>query len=184
MSFVILPMGLTQKTANKFFDDAVAYLRDSAMARSIIDELEDLPKVITVKVGPDMVDKYRHPKPDDAVTGGIIEWDPNCSLSVVDRHTSRPKVPWVADAKGGGFCGMFQSSVNANGIISPAVCLVHEMGHAYQFFGDPEGYRAAVRSVAKTHEDNVVSGIENTVVLELRAAGKVEGIRWDYFHTA
>jgi hypothetical protein len=186
MTFVVLPKAdnTSLEEAQRYYNEAITYLRQSDMASSIIDELTALPQHITVKVGVGYSDKYIHPKPDDNITGGIIEWDPTCPLNVKDKARYRPQVSWVQDTtERHGFLWLQQRRLDVVGTISPMVALLHEMGHAYQFFGDKDGYRQATRSMAKPHEDNVVAAIENTVVLELRARGETEGIRWGYLDT-
>ena len=186
MSFAVLPYQISRTEAQAAFDDALNYLGDSPMADSIIGELRNLRAIISIYVGPGLEDKYIHPKDDsDAANGGTVEWDPDFSLSVVDKAKYRPQVRWVKNKTvRHGFLGHKETAVNASGTISAAVCLMHELGHAHQFFSDRTGYRQTVKDIAKPQEDHVVAGIENTVVLELRKRGHKEGVRWGYLDTA
>jgi len=173
-----------ETVVNAAFD----YLRRSAMARMIIDGLGAQDKVITIQVGNNVEPKYRHPKIGET-HGGIVEWNPGMALAVVDKATSksglqktRPNVPWVdQNEERYGFLYLFKRRLDRVGQLSPAVALLHELGHAHQFFEDPTAYRAARN---ETLEDTNVAAIENTVCLELNEAGGTEGLRWDYNATA
>ena len=73
MGFALSGQGMSAGEARTHFRDAVAYLRGSDMARSILEELSDLPERIMIKIGSDIEPKYRHPKADDGIDGGIVE---------------------------------------------------------------------------------------------------------------
>ncbi|MCK0148533.1 type III secretion system effector protein [Marivita sp. S6314] len=171
--------------ARSKYDAAIAYLRRSDMARSILDELQTVPEQIVIKIGPDIEPKYRHPKVDDGADGGIVEWNPDMSLDVFDSPRERPSASWVRNKRER--YGLFwrkSRQIREYGTLSPAIALIHELGHAYQFFGDRAGYRSAMTKAGSPQEDNVVGGIETVVITELRQLGHDEGIRWYYGHTA
>ncbi|PRY75101.1 type III secretion system effector protein [Marivita geojedonensis] len=185
MAFAVSGQGMSAGEARTHFRDAVAYLRGSDMARSILEELSDLPERVMIKIGSDIEPKYRHPKADDGIDGGIVEWNPDMSLDVFDSPRERPNAAWVRNKKER--YGLFwrkSRQIREYGTLSPAIALIHELGHAYQFFGDRDGYRQAMKTVGSPQEDNVVGGIETVVITELRQLGHNEGIRWYYGHTA
>ncbi len=132
---------------------------------------------------------YLFPKEGDpARHGGTIMWHPEMSLPVIDKAEHRPELPWVDQNLGPRrFFKLFKGKRRDKlAAISPGVALIHEMGHAMQYFTckqqlvrgqDASTYRSLASS--EKESDNVAA-IENTVVMELNAAGHDEGIRWEY----
>jgi hypothetical protein len=183
VTFSLNAVGMSAQEARTTFYAACDYLRQSDMAASVLDELGRLPERIVIFVGNDLEPKYRHPTVDDGQDGGIVEWNPTLALGVFDSARMRPKAPWVRNrVRRSGPFGLGRTPVNEEGVMSPAVGLIHELGHAYQFFGDRAAYRASLNP-AYAIEDNVVGAIENVVVMELREKGHNEGLRWHYGHT-
>ncbi len=176
--------------ARKHLSEAITYLKKSKLAKEILDDIESHKQIVTVKIGPGIEDHYEHPPQTHPVWAGTVFWDPEFSLGVVDRvvhphGTARPNVPWVPNRGVWKCCGKKMGTpVNEDGVMSPKVCLMHELGHAYQYLSNPDEYREFF-SEGKTldMEDINTAAIENTVVLELRQAGCNEGIRWDYYAT-
>ena len=188
--------GISGKDALDAFSKACKFLEKSNLAKEIISDLRDHNKIITIKVGPGLVDKYRHPtQPTDSAFVGTVEWDPGYALNVVDKVKSRPKQPWVPNKKESkpfwACCGT-RAPINHYGTIPPEVCLMHELGHVLQYLSNPDEFRGLFRKpdgmenvMGKMEvEDINTAAVEQPVILELRAAGVNMGIRWDYYHTA
>lgn len=190
MSFTIVDRGGLRHQAVTLFNTACKYLRNSNMATFILDSLEKAPQVITVEIGKGLEDRYYHPQKISPQNGGKIWWDPTESLAVVDQAPSpsikyrktRPDVPWTKERT---FLGRIKEKIRGpkdrHGIITPALCLLHEMGHAYQYLSDSQGYlsKKGIEGIELEHIN--VAAIENTVALELTGKGMLEGIRWDYY---
>lgn len=184
MAFAVLGQDMESSSARAKFAEARLYLRQSDMARSILEELAAIPEIIMIKIGSDIEPKYRHPKVDDGADGGIVEWNPDMSLDVFDSPRERPSASWVRNkTERYGLLWRISRQIREYGTLSPAIALIHELGHAYQFFGDRDGYRQAMKKAGSPQEDNVVGGIETVVIIELRQLGHKEGIRWYYGHT-
>jgi hypothetical protein len=170
----------------QLFGETLDYLKQSDLAAFIIDQLAETPATITVVIG-GHVEKNTYMPGEDL--GGTIRWNPfrqvrtkneiahRRSAGSYDRklRAEPDHLAYAWDAQG--------DSLNLAGELSPAMLLMHEMGHAYQRLSDHAGFRAAIRSgkqgVARIENVNV-NAIENTVALELRAQGCPEGVRWRY----
>ena len=185
-------MAFVYATGNSYGGDpravvakAFRYLRQSDLAGGIIDGLQAQAEDITIRVGTGLQNKYLHPKEGEA-GGGTVEWDPEYALGVIDKAKARPQVPWVTNhTERHGFLWLQTRGVDKVGQVSPAIALIHELGHAHQFFSNRDEYRAEMKKgILKCLEDTNCAAIENTVCLELNARGAKEGIRWDYYHIA
>jgi hypothetical protein len=191
MAFAYMPVNGFDRSPEVEVRRAFNYLGRSALANDIIGDLSGMTAVITIQVGVGVEPKYRHPKVGET-HGGIVEWDPEMSLGVIDKasthrgvQTVRPKVSWVEQHEERyGLFNLKKRRTDKPGTLSPAVALMHELGHAYQFQQDPTAYRAEMKKFVNCLEDTNVAAIENTVCLELNEAGASEGLRWDYNHTA
>ena len=165
MAFVICARGYNYSTAEKKFHGALEYLRISDMAKFVVDSLEDAEEKITIVIAEDSENMYAHPKGKPGSSGGIIVWNPESGLRIVNTKAYF----W-----------------NKKQTISPFLALFHEMGHAYQYLSETEGYlKFKKEQKEKKHERNIledtnVAALENTVALELRSSKKWEGIRWKY----
>lgn len=166
--------------------EAFDYLRASDLARGIIDGIANAPEIVTIKVGSGLADIYLYPKEGSGRTsGGLVEWDPDLTLDVIDKAKARPQVPWVKDhTKRHGFLWLKKKRIDKPGTISAAMALMHELGHAHQYLTDKEGYEAEIQKnkLLRCLEDTNCAAVENTICLELNARGGNEGIRWDYYH--
>ncbi len=191
MAFAYMPINGFDRSPEIEVARAFAYLGKSAFANEIITELTNITAVITIQVGLGVEPGYLHPSAGED-HGGIVRWDPGFVLNVTDKASSasgtqivRPKVPWVEQHKERhGFLNLKSRRLDKPGTLSPAMGLMHELGHAHQFQQNPEGFREVKRNARSfLLEDNNVAGIENTVCLELNKAGASEGLRWDYYHS-
>ena len=164
----IAPVDLN--TARWCFNVATSYLRQSDMAGFIINQLQQATENITINVRRDGRSEYTAPAMKGPALGGTINWNMRGRVGTIDCADDRPAVQWIP--QGG----------DRNGILSVAMCLLHEMGHAYQYLSNKEEFRALIDEDNVIEIENVnVNAIENTVALELTGIGCVEGIRWDYW---
>ncbi len=182
--------------ARQAFDEAMRYLKRSALAADIIADLESINDLLTVYVGKDPNPKksnvYGHPPEGEVGSAGTIYWDPAVTVGVKDKAMNRkgervrPDVAWVGKAGLWSCCGrIFGTERDVLGAISAPVCLVHEMGHAMQFLSDKAEYRRIKKSGgARVDLEQInTQAIEQPIILELRAIGAAEGIRWHYLDT-
>jgi len=156
--------------ANGVFSEALRYLNKSPTAKQIIAELQALPQVILViaKVGETYKGISRSMwRPPTALTereaksyaGGILHW-------------------WVLD----------WTKLGDKQYQTPAIALMHEMGHAYQYFcaGFQEQFdkiaRGKFRARAKipTIEGDNLRRCETPVVSELNKLWSMEAVRLRY----
>lgn len=189
--------------------DAFKYLSKSQLAKEIISDLESIPGILTIVVGPGVNDRYEHPATAaDGDTGfvGTVFWDPGFALGVIDKaprsndtglKPRRPNLPWVKQHKQKrtiwNCCGA-RAPVDHFGEINPKVCLMHELGHALQYLSNPTEFRAWFRDAQgnkrtdaeisagkQVIEQTNTAAVEQPIIMELRAAGYDLGIRWDYY---
>lgn len=190
--------GFSYVEAGEAVDKALVYLKQSKLAREIIEDLESSKKIITIMVEPGLVDRYEHPAvASDSPEAGTVFWDPGFSLTVIDKAKRRPDVSWVPQTKQKrtiwNCCGR-RAPVDVNGELNPMVCLMHEFGHVLQYLSNPSEFRAWYRNAdgSKKLDSEIVQGkdvleqtntaaIEQPVVLELRDAGCDLGVRWSYY---
>ena len=177
MTITITPIKMTQEQANWCYDVAKTYLEQSDLASFIIEELEAIDELLTIEVSTSSDDGWAPPDDDDDDSAGTIEWNVTQTLDVVDKKDDRPDVNWT-------------SKIDADVVatISPALALIHELGHAMQFMTNKQAFRDRLANlddedVLLDIENTNVNTIENTVALELIEKGNHEGVRWDYHAT-
>lgn len=196
MGILVRGNNLDGAEARRQFDNAIRYLKNSALAEDIITDLLTIQELLTIYVGtdsnPKRINVYAHPPRESRMSAGTIYWDPSVEVGVRDKVKNykggrlRPDVPWVQKHGTWTCCGKrFGTERDQEGVISAPMCLMHEMGHAVQFLSDKEGYRAIKEGsgVRPDLEQLNTEAIEQPIILELRAKGMAEGIRWDYLHT-
>jgi hypothetical protein len=168
------------------FSETLAYLKQSDFADFIISQLDAAEAVITVEIGTHVQKNgYRHGRD----LGGTVRWNPFKQVRTRDEIAHRRSADSYKkklraepqhlasqlDARG--------KKADLGGVLSPAMLLMHELGHAYQRLAEPQGFQAAVgkgKKGVREIENVNVNAIENTVVLELRAKQCLEGVRWRY----
>lgn len=168
------------------FSETLAYLKHSDFADFIISQLEATKTVITVEIGGHVQKNGYLPGKD---LGGTVRWNPfkqvrtkheighrRSAGSYQKKLGAEPAhVAAQVDAK--------DQKLDLGGALSPAMLLMHELGHAYQRLAEPDGFKEGVakgKKGVKEIENLNVNAIENTVALELRASGSLEGVRWRY----
>jgi hypothetical protein len=195
MTISIGGVGMTAFHASTLFNTAIAYLSHSERARDIIGLLVNAPELVRVVVDNNAVNEYRHPQHGAALnpalyTGGAIFWSPTSNVLVTDYAPSpatvganaRPNVPWTRERTLlGRAAEWLMGSRDRTGIVSPALCLLHEMGHTAQYLADPVGFQGLYNAgnILAMENQNLASN-ENVVALELTGQGYHEGVRWDY----
>lgn len=184
--------------AGEAVDQALTYLKQSKLAREIIEDLEASNNIITIMVEPGQVDRYEHPPVQThSPEAGTVFWDPGFSLQVVDKAKRRPDATWVPQTKQKrtiwNCCGR-RAPVDVNGELNPMVCLMHELGHVLQYLSNPTEFRAWYRNAdgSKKMDSEIMHGkdvleqtntaaVEQPIVLELRDVGCDLGVRWSYY---
>jgi len=175
--------------AKRHYRAAKLYLSRSKMARMIIEGLESSKYDVLICVSKHTENVFRsNDVGPDFVPGGYIVWDPENSITVINRSNN-----------------FFLEH------ISSALALLHEMSHAYQTISEPRGYveakglpdearaksqkrsrKSAMNMVHQAKqqklerlEQTVVDAIEHTVARELNAGYGVgvEGKRVRYGDT-
>ncbi len=167
MAFNVVGIGMANVVARWRFDVACNYLRNSDLAASIIEDLENAPEVITVRIGTGLEDAWIPPGLAAVNSGGTIEWHPTSTLTTLDTPANRPVAPWLG--RGG----------TRHGLQSSALGLFHEMVHALQYLANAAQMVGPGVNVLNV-ENFVVQGVEATVARELTSAGHIEGVRWHY----
>jgi hypothetical protein len=168
------------------FSETLVYLKQSDLADFIISQLEAAKTVITVEIGGHVQKNGYLPGKG---LGGTVKWNPFKQVRTKNEIAHRRSAgsytkklgaepTHVAEQQ-----GAKGQKLDLGGVLSPAMLLMHELGHAYQRLAEPEGFKEGVgkgRKGVREIENLNVNAIENTVALELRAAGKPEGVRWRY----
>jgi hypothetical protein len=148
--------GYTDAQAEQLVAASFTYLKRSALAKSILDDLEANAEVCIAVVG-EGDPYYAHPESSyrPVAAGGTAVWNPKMSIRTTDSKNFRPDVAWVPQhreqawiderkrglslklAKTFGLSETRQVSrmVNAHklGVLSSHMCLMHELGHALQY---------------------------------------------------
>ena len=164
--------GLSDEIAQSCFDLAETYLRQSDLAGFLIDELKRIDEVLTINVeAGDPINNGNTWAPPQDGSAGVVNWNIKRTLLATEKVADQPDA--TAFQK---FLAKFTSDKQET--MSPALLLMHEMGHACQYMSGNEGdmFNATVNEI----ENINVNAIENTVAKELQAAGNIEGIRWRY----
>ncbi len=181
---------VTDQEARWCVSVAENYLRQSDLASFLWNELQRVPETLTIHVhhaGSKVIGNTWAPPAVGAVnSAGNITWNVNRTLTATEVVGDEPGLTtWQK------FLAAFTPDKQA--LMSPAILLMHEMGHAYQFLSDQvvqeQGNSfqnrlnqalAGNKTVLLDLENINVNAIENTVANELSAKGSPEGIRWDY----
>jgi hypothetical protein len=161
------------------FEQTLGYLRQSNLAQFIIDQLEESPATINVVIGGHVQKNGYQPGRD---LGGTIRWNPYKRVQTESEESHRRSADSY-QKKLAAVPAHLADQGSLAGALSPAMLLMHEMGHAYQRLSNEGEFRAMVqrgKKGVKQIEALNVNAIENTVVLELRAQGILEGVRWRY----
>jgi hypothetical protein len=177
------------------------YLKQSDLAKMMIEELEASGRRIEVYISRAGDDRYSPPSTDQG--GGTVHWNYTKTLKTAKEVANRPhKVPSHGAAaplnappthltRPGIIWGR-REAASMEGYMSPALALMHELGHAYQWLTMRDVERVphaeadsrwggAPDAAARVVMENLnVNAVENTVAMELRAKGFAEGIRWHY----
>ena len=185
---------VTDQEARWCVSVAENYLRQSDLASFLWDELQRVPETLTINVhhtgSKALSNSWAPPANGVLNSAGSITWNVNRTLTATEVVGDEPGLTtWQK------FLAAFTPDKQA--LMSPAILLMHEMGHAYQFLSDQvvqeEGnsFRDRLELASKRAEvedygpllelENInVNAIENTVANELTAKGSPEGIRWSY----
>jgi hypothetical protein len=184
------PQGLIE------YMSAIAYLRQSALAASIIDGLHASNLRTGVRIvnagGSEYIPPY-DARCQAVHTGGEIVWNASQQVPTYDMGPRNPhrdpnegtrvRAPWTREQGWGAWVVEWVLGPRSRmGSMSPAVALLHEMGHATQYASDPAGFRNLAADNLIELENINVQAIEATVIHELRAQGHPENARWDYQH--
>lgn len=148
--------GYSDDQAAALVATSFAYLKRSALAKSILDDLDANAEVCIAVVG-DGECYYAHPESSyrPVAAGGTAVWNPKISVRTTGSRNYRPDVPWVPQhreqawiderkrglalklAKTFGYSETKRVArmVNADktGVLSSHMCLMHELGHALQY---------------------------------------------------
>lgn len=180
MPITIIAVGMPQAEAEQYFDSAKSYLIQSNLAAFIFQQLENMPETLTIKISRNGASEWDWRDENETNSAGIITWNLSQTLATIDRQVHRPDVTWT-------------SSVDDDVInhMTPALILLHEMGHAMQFMTNKAEFMARIPDIDFDNQDDPilldieninVNAIENTVALELIDKGFTEGVRWKYRH--
>ena len=179
MSIAIDPIDMDVDTAQWCFNVAESYLRQSDLAAFLIDELKSIPEVLTIRICADdprnVGNTWTRPEDDSA---GTVRWNVKRTLIATEKVSKQPDATHFEK-----FLALFEPDKQES--MSPALLLMHEMGHACQYMSGEKDEMFDRRGKSKTEwrldiENINVSAIENTVANELKEKGNLEGIRWDY----
>ena len=199
--------------ASELVERSFTYLKRSALAKSILDDLEANGDVC-IEVDTTKEPFYAHPESsyDTITTGGTAVWNPNMSVRTKDSKNFRPDAAWVPqnrerariEVRKSGLALKFARKlglsetksawqmVNAHkfGTLSTHMCLMHELGHALQYATCPDDFRAIKGDpqLSRVHVENALEEtnlhcVEIPIALELNALGGTETPRWVYGHT-
>ena len=117
----------------KVFDLALKYLRQSEVAEAVIDELERTSTAVEVLID-------RHAKNGFGVHKSsqrpFVTWNPTYMLKTTFDRAAREGRK--------NYCGMVVQ--DQTGYVSPALLLLHELGHAYQFLSDATAYQREMQA--------------------------------------
>lgn len=175
---------------------SVAYLCNSPFAAEVISSLDESPLhlgiLITEQGGCEYVPPYDRRCPR-YLDGGIIFWNINKTVETMDfayndprlglNEARRENVPWNREISfPGRVMEVFFGPRTRLGLLTPSMCLMHEMGHALQYFSDSNAFLQLHNNNYMELENINVRAIEATVVQELRNLGYGETARWDYAH--
>ncbi|TMO57958.1 M91 family zinc metallopeptidase [Pseudoalteromonas phenolica] len=172
--------GLSDLQAALYFDSAKTYLSQSNLAAFLISQLEAIPEVLTIKVEVSPNNSCNDNWASSQGTAGTITWNIASRLQVTENPVSRPTAyP---------FSHMLSTlRPQRRDELSPALILMHEMGHACQAMSGANQDEMLNENRNQDGTLNIlaieninVQAIENTVAMELSEAGCREGIRWDY----
>jgi hypothetical protein len=181
---------VTAQEAQWCVDVAEHYLRQSDLAAFLWDELKRVPEVLTINVhhaAPGVIGNTWTP-PALGVVGsaGSVTWNVNRTLTATEVVSDKPGLTTFQKV-------LAAFTPDKQQVMSPALLLMHEMGHAFQFLSDQvvqeqgNSFRQRLTAVIngdkalRTEIENInVNAIENTVANELTAKGSPEGIRWTY----
>jgi alpha-glucuronidase len=172
-------MAFYPKSYAELFEQTLTYLRQSDLAAFIIDQLEESPAPINVEIGGHVQKNGYRPGED---LGGTIRWNPYKRVHTKEEEGHR-KSAGSYQKKLAAVPAHLQDEDSMAGALSPAMLLMHEMGHAYQRLSNDAEFRTMVqrgKKGVKEIENLNVNAIENTVAQELRDKGILEGVRWRY----
>jgi hypothetical protein len=178
------------------YNTAISYLNHSPFAQEVISSLDNSPLHIGIMVidhgGSEYIPPYSRKCPH-YLDGGMICWNHTQSVNTTDFASNDPRLgpgeshridaPWNREQRWGAWIleSVFGPRTRT-GFLTPAVCLLHEMGHALQYISDPAQFQLLAQGNIGELENLNVRAIEATVVQELRGAGLTETARWDYMH--
>jgi hypothetical protein len=182
MTIRIVAHGIPQDTAEAAYQNAVDYLRQSDLAKFLIGELEGISEVLTINVyaNNSASDAWNPPAGTATTEAGSITWNLTTHVQTIEVKSDNPALSGLTK-----FISYFKPNVVRS--MSPALVLMHEMGHACQFMTDKAHFRSRMSNLTNAVRldiENInVNAIENTVANELNDKGFKEGIRWDYLKT-
>lgn len=183
MAFTIRGVnGYSDVEAARLVEISCTYLKRSALAKSILDDLEANGDVC-IDVDGQKESFYAHPESsyNTVTTGGTAVWNPKLSVKTTDSKNYRPNVDWVPqhkeqariDVRKRGvalkLAKTFRLSetkkawqmVNAHktGTLSVHMCLMHELGHALQYATHREDFlniKGDSTAIGKVHAQSAL----------------------------
>ncbi len=170
-------------TAEKDYNDAIAFLQKSAKASGFIKQIVDSTHNFNIMVTDNYMNKYW--SPGELATVYKTKFDGEGSLIT---WNSKERGEWfaIADHQPPDFdVPASHPSVQNNKSPSPAILLIHEFGHGLQYLKNKSGYEAlrtasynpdTGKDVDTKIEDENVRMHEAPVCLELN-----EQVRWKYW---
>ncbi|MDC7813062.1 MULTISPECIES: hypothetical protein [Pseudomonas] len=178
MSITVTTSTLDQAVAQKRFDDACRYLRQSDLANFLLDELIAVKEELTVEVtnssAADKTDRWIPPAANSTTSAGRVVWNLKSQVYAIEKQYKQPDLSNFQK-----FLALFASDRVER--LSPALVLMHELGHACQFLTNKAEFRKQLADKNILEVENInVNAIENTVAKELTAKNNKEGLRWDY----
>ena len=174
--------GCSDAQAEVYVENSLQYLRRSALAKSILDDLEEHADVC-IDVDKTTDPFFAHPESSyDTITAdGTAVWNPTMSVMTTDSKNYRPDEEWVPQHKERAridvqkkgmalkLAKAFKLSetkkswqmVNAHktGSLSQHMCLIHELGHALQYANYPQkflGIKAYKTPAGKLHSQTAL----------------------------
>ena len=179
MTITINPVNMDQETAQWCFNAAENYLKQSDLAAFLIEELKSVPEVLTINItadDPEQVGNTWAPPSDDSA--GTVTWNVKRTLIATEKESKKPDATSFET-----FLALFK--IDKQQSMSPALLLMHELGHACQYMSGVKNEMFERRDKSdkewKLDIENInVNAIENTVANELKEKGSLEGIRWNY----
>jgi len=186
MAFTVRGLGgLSDEAARQKVNESLAYLKRSALAKSILEDLEEHADVC-IDVDPQCEPFYAHPESsyDTITAGGTAVWNPGMNLQTMDSATYRPAQPWVPQhlerskvtVQKTGLAKKLAAAFKLSdthtvrrmvpkrrvmGTLSAHMCLMHELGHALQYATYPTEFRG-IKADKTLNKGHVHEALEET----------------------